>query len=34
MPDGNITQYIQMNPDADRLILVLGCELSRLIITH
>lgn len=22
MPDGNITQYIQMNPDANRLILV------------
>jgi hypothetical protein len=34
MPGRNITQYIQMNPDADRLMLVLGCGLLRLIISH
>ena len=30
MPDGNITQYTQMNPDADRLMLVRAHQLRDL----
>jgi len=34
MPDGNITHYTQMNPDADRLVLVCACRWRLIGIIH